>query len=191
MKPRCLLDMDGVLADFVGGICKVHNLPSPYLDSSSHGIWDTEVLWGMSATKFWKPANNLEFWINLSKTEEADALVSLVSGIFGETNVAILSAPSHDPNCIGGKMTWINKYYPQFQDRLIFGGAKEFLAGPGNYLIDDRDRNIDRFVEAGGIGIPVPRLWNRHHRKAHMALEVVETELKIRMGDYERKYTGM
>ena len=29
---RCILDMDGVLTNFVGGILKAHNIPSSYQD---------------------------------------------------------------------------------------------------------------------------------------------------------------
>ena len=51
----CFLDMDGVIADFVGGICHAHNRPYPYDEPAALGVWDIEKLWSMSAAEFCSP----------------------------------------------------------------------------------------------------------------------------------------
>lgn len=179
MKEYCFLDMDGVLADFVSGICKAHNRETPYTHIGAYGVFDMEKLWGISATQFWNPIRGKEdFWINLDKTEEADEIVNLAELRFGAENVAILTAPSIDPVSISGKREWIKKYYPQFEKKIIFASAKKFLAGHGNVLIDDRDKNIIEFTHAGGIGIRVPRLWNSDFNLANKTLLCVEKALK-------------
>lgn len=172
---RLLLDMDGVLADFVGGVCIAHNRPNPYEDPANFGKFDMEHLWGITHHEFYEPTNNVEFWANLRKTPEANALVELAEDLVGEQNVAILTAPSRADQCLIGKRAWIASHYPRYGDRLIFAPmrSKRFLAGPTNILIDDRDRNVDDFIAAGGHAVPVPRSWNRWHADRHRTLDYV------------------
>lgn len=157
------LDMDGVLVDFVGGACKAHNRPSPYTSRSALGIFEIETLWKITPDEFWKPCNTKEFWLELEKTPEADEIVQFVTKEFGVENTALLTTPSEDPQCVPAKKEWIRRYYPQFQEQMIFTKTKQFLAGDDRYLFDDRDKNIEGFIKAGGQGIIIPRLWNSRH----------------------------
>ena len=167
---KVFLDMDGVIADFLSGVSKAHNRPLPYDRPEAMGVWDTEVLWGITAKEFWAPVDNLSFWKGLDKTKEADALVDLLSFHYGEKNICILTAPSKSPWCVPGKRWWIEKHFPQFKDRMIFASAKEFLAGPNKILVDDRTQNLKHFEAAGGTGILVPRLWNHGWPHADKAM---------------------
>jgi len=173
---QCLLDMDGVIADFMKACCAAHNRPDPYLQESSLGIWETEKVWGITEREFWKPidALGLGFWDGIVKTPEADRIVELLTETFGETNIAILTAPSFDPGCVPGKMAWIKRHYPQFKKRIIFGHAKEFLSAPYRVLVDDRDKNVENFRAAGGQAILVPRPWNKAHsvKGGHILLDL-------------------
>lgn len=172
------LDMDGVIADFVGGVCAAHGKSSPYEDLNNHGVWDMESLWGMSAREFWAPCNNNpEFWDSLSKTHDADLIVETVVSRFGVDNVAILTSPSMDPQCVPGKRRWIRRRYPYLEKQMLFGSAKHFLAGPKRVLIDDRSKNIDDFEKAGGSVVCVPRLWNDLHPLAAQAADYVKMSL--------------
>jgi 5'(3')-deoxyribonucleotidase len=179
---KCFLDMDGVLADFVGGVSAAHKLQSPYenenLGISRFGVFDMEKLWGMSAEKFWEPTNNSGFWAFLSETPEAVQLVRLVNDIFGQENIAILTSPSQHEGCFKGKKEWIRKHFPQFNKNIIFGSAKEFMASPDRVLVDDRDKNIDGFEAAGGHGVLVPRAWNREWGLRDNTWEVVKERLE-------------
>lgn len=178
MITQCLLDMDGVLADFVGGVVKAHGRPYPYIHPSSYGCFDIEKIWGISAHDFWSPCDGASFWDNLGKTPEADTLVNSVCEQFGPDNVAILTAPSQSPYCVPGKRRWIERYYPQLKKNIIFGSAKKFLAAPTRVLIDDRDKNVDDFVGAGGCAILMPRLWNREYDRAADSLDITLSKLK-------------
>ena len=60
---------------------------------------------------------------------------------------------------------------------MIFTGAKKFIAGPGRWLIDDKDANVEAFRAAGGQAITVPRPWNSEHGKSHQVMETIRKEL--------------
>jgi 5'(3')-deoxyribonucleotidase len=177
MKPNvCFLDMDGVLVDFVTGICEAHGLDNPYLKPEALGEFDMAKLWGMSNTAFWRPAKNLglEFWASLKPTLYAKELVTLVESEF--ENVAILTAPSSDPSCIPGKRLWIEQHFPQFKKKIIFASAesKRLVAAANKVLIDDRDSNVEEWNQHSGIGVTFPCRWNKFHSIAHDPLSYVE-----------------
>lgn len=181
MQLRCFLDMDGVIADFMGSLLKAHGRPDPYAIPENLGKFDTEKLWGISDKEFWAPVaeNSLEFWQTIPKTKEADEIVRVVTEEFGEENIAILTAPSKDHGSVPGKRAWIKKRYPQFYKRMIFAtaGTKQFLAGPGKFLVDDKDSNFLEFNRAGGNGVLVPRPWNCQHMYQGIILELVSMEI--------------
>lgn len=159
----CFLDMDGVIVDFVGGVCKAHNRKSPYLEQSSYGVWDMEKLWGISVDEFWQPTEYPGFWRQLEPTTDAEQIVKLVTNAFGLGNIAVLTAPSDSIWCVNEKREWMKSHFPALAKNMIFTSAKRFLAGEDRVLVDDRDKNIDQFSQAGGQTILVPRLWNRKY----------------------------
>lgn len=179
---RCFLDQDGVLADFVGGACVVHGRPSPFLDAANAGEFELIKIWGMTPDQFWAPIDAVgsEFWRSLSPTAEAEAIVHLVQTTFGPDNVAVLTAPSDDPQCVPGKRAWMRQHFPQLARKMIFANAstKHFMACPGSFLVDDRDSNVQDFTRAGGQGILVPRPWNSLYGTS----AVIET---VRAGLYD------
>lgn len=158
----CFIDMDGVLVDFVSGVCEAHGRPDPYKSVDSIGIFDMEELWGITPDEFWKPTLKAGFWESLKKTPEADDLVSTCFRKFGANNCAILTSPSSDPSCVPGKCAWMREHFPILAKTMIFTSAKQFLAHKGSILIDDRDENVDKFEAAGGKAIRFPRIWNRN-----------------------------
>ena len=174
---KIFLDQDGVIADFVGGASKVHGVPPP----SSPIQWDLAKLWGMAEEEFWAPIDNLEFWSNLPKTPEADELVEFAVNRVGRENVAVLTAPSFGPFCPIGKRAWMRKNFPFLESRMIFAGpkTKQFIAGPGKVLIDDKDSNVAEWTKAHGIGVLCPRYWNT----GHPSVKDVMRYIKARVGE--------
>jgi hypothetical protein len=170
---KCFLDLDGVLVDFVGGVCKLHNIPDPYLDPVNYGVWGFAGVAGMSNNQFWDSLT-LDFWENLEWTHDGAAILHLCELAYGEHNICILTSPpaSRQDEAITGKMRWINKHLPQYARRLLVGPAKEFCASPTSVLVDDYDENIKKFNASGGRGYLYPRLWNSKHVEAANALEV-------------------
>ena len=191
MTLKVLLDMDGILADFTEGISRAHGRSNPYTqeNKSSHGRYVMEDIWGMKPSQFWSKAEEWEFWANLPKTPEADEIVQLAVGGFGLENVAVLTAPPLSMGAVPGKRIWMKEHYPQLAKRMIFTGAKEFVAAPGRMLIDDKDSNVDGWEDEGGDGILLPRLWNRRHFQANDCMDVLRREfdwklMQMRSGEH-------
>ncbi len=157
---QCLLDMDGVLVDFVKGMVEAHGLPDPYADESFIDFYFDKA-WGLSATKFWNVANR-DFWSNLDWMPDGVRILEIVELYHGHDNVCLLSSPCSQDGCVDGKLDWIKRHVPQYKRRFLFGPRKEFCAAPGRVLIDDNEDNVDAFVKCGGVGILVPRPWNRN-----------------------------
>lgn len=159
-----MIDLDGVIADFIGGACKVHNVPNPYLDKKNRGpdFWDIEKVLNIPSDKFWKDMEE-DFWENLSFTPEGSEILSIVESYFGEENCCLLTTPSYNVGCSTGKMKWIKNNLPQYYRRFFIGVPKYFLARKYSVLIDDSDANINKFRKYGGQGILIPRPWNTMH----------------------------
>lgn len=156
--------MDGVLADFLGGFYKSHGIKEcVYGNPENRGIWETDEILGMDPETFWGPTNEKGWWADLEKLPEADEMVERCFSWVGKENVCILSSPSESPFCVNEKKEWVRKHYPEFEKRMLFGSAKEFCASKRTLLIDDRDKNIDDFREAKGLGILWPQVWNKNY----------------------------
>lgn len=155
---KVLLDLDGVLVDFVRGMCESHGRENPF--DSGHTDYYLEKAWGMPESEFWAPSDCSEWWAELPKTEEADDIVDLVERYFGMENVCILTSPTLSPLSLAGKVEWIKKHYPEYSRKFLIGPQKHFCANPYNVLIDDHEINIQKFRDHHGIGILVPRPWN-------------------------------
>lgn len=149
-----LLDMDGILSNFVNAACQAHNRLYLYDLLINRGKFDMDKIWGMTPEEFWKPTNNYEFWRSMSIMPDAHQIVDLLA-IRGYT-VLICSSPSQSPHCIRGKVDWLKTHFPKLS--YAFMKHKELL---NQYpLIDDRDSNIDKH---GPNGFLYPRPWNSLH----------------------------
>lgn len=131
------VDLDGVLADFEAHLhaCgKVKEDGSPQWDALDHEWWaGIPVFHG--AKKFYHDLKELGL-------------------------VKFLSAPVPGVDSFSGKAHWIaNAFLPQrgrfaLLDLILCSGKdKQYLAGPSRVLVDDRIKNINEWVAAGGIGV--------------------------------------
>lgn len=165
LMPKLLLDMDGVLVDFVGAVCKVHKRPDPYADGKNRGEFDMSKIWNMRPAEFWNPLTP-RFWATMQPTEDCFKIVELLEKSF---DICLLSSPSANAHeSMAGKYLWIEKYLPQYKRKFLFGPCKEFCAGNGHFLVDDYDKNVDKF---GPNAFLYPRPWNRHWSSAPIALD--------------------
>lgn len=169
----CFLDMDGLLVDFVQGMCEIHNRPSPYLDKSNWGKFDDIAdLMGMSRTEFWAIAEE-EFWANLPWTVEGKDIYALAAGLFPLEQLTILSSPSWNLGSLPGKIRWLREHIPDLSRRFIFAPNKYYIAGPGKLLIDDNDINCEMWEKAGGTAFLYPRPWNSRSHEADSGLALL------------------
>lgn len=148
-----LLDMDGVIADFVGGANKAHG----YREDLDWTKWSA----GLSSEEFWEPINacSPEFWRNLEPYPWTNLLTKSLMHHFND--VYICTSPAHEP-CSSAKVEWVREHLPEYYHRrFVITNHKHLLAGPDTILIDDSDHNILKFTRAGGHGVLFPQPWNK------------------------------
>lgn len=165
-----LLDMDGVIADFVGRSIEVAGLP---VTSEMINKWDYFDEY-MSSKEFWDKIDNHEgYWENLDPYPWADDLVRTCKSL---GTVYYASAPALHHNCCEGKIKWLRKhgFMSKSKNTYMFGPDKWLMARKGRILIDDSQENIKNFNYAGGIGYLFPQTWNNGEIKIDRV-----TDLKI------------
>jgi hypothetical protein len=175
----CLLDQDGVIADFIGGACRTHGLTEnpykageTYFDLATREESEVHDVFGLEANTFWDPMN-YEWWSALPKTPDCDELLAVLKEFFGPKNIALCSAPSLNPGCMPGKVEWLKVHAPFLYRQFCFAPNKKFFAGPQRLLIDDREKNTLEFEEAGGKAFLYPRVWNRRHAEEPDAVKLL------------------
>lgn len=185
--------MDGVLADFIGGICEYHGRDNPYVKGQNLGNWSIDKYWKMSPSKFWKDVDSI-FWSTLKPTLEATWLVNFCIQQVGLNNLCVLTAPPEFEYsaAVRGKREWLAKHFPNGgRFNMLFGTAKEFCASPNHILIDDADHNVVKFREAGGKAILIPRPWNCLYNSKLSVMEHVLNEWeKLNEGEGSSRGVG-
>ena len=168
-KRKIFVDLDGVIVDFVVPAMNFHSAPIISEDQYPDGFgWNilgatnqlraTRNLPELSANKFWD-ALEYDFWLNLKMYPLADYLLGRLDAV-GEVYLA--TSPTLSSECWAAKYDWVRINLSRYKRKLVITADKSVLANPDSILIDDRDKNVDHFIEAGGCGILVPRPWNNH-----------------------------
>ena len=149
-KPTVYLDMDGVLADFFGGVEKLYGVEHwKQLTNDKTKDLKKEVIDRITGT---------DFFATLPKFSTADALIDMVKQFTGGT-FSINTSPLRGDHENSGKYkkVWISNNIEQPAEIIVTGRkesyAKNKASGTPNILIDDRPVNIQRWQGAGGYGI--------------------------------------
>jgi len=160
MISRILLDLDGVLADWVGSVAPLFGHERDYLLGAwPPGTYDIAEVLGVSTAELWRRVHEggADFWSGLEPLPWCAELLELCQGLAPTT---ILTSPSRDPSAAAGKTAWLQAQFGStFRDYLI-GPDKPACAHPGALLIDDRGTGCDAFAKAGGQTIVFPQPWN-------------------------------
>jgi hypothetical protein len=138
------LDLDGVFADFDKKISELNN-----------GIPCASVPRG----RLWASVGQYDekvgpFFESLEKMQGADTLWNFVNSNF--VNKFFLSAAGYTPkDGVGQKKRWVAKNYGNSVVCKVVTSSsdKAAFAGPNVILVDDRNKSIDPWVAAGGIGV--------------------------------------
>ena len=144
---KIYLDMDGVLADFFGGLEKFYGV--------NH--------WKMLKEESILGVKGSNFFHTLDAFDTALDLVNFVKDIASKNEMqwGINSSPLKGDmmNSAYWKRRWLEDHgWMPNVDNLIFTGRKENYAvnkfdGSPNILIDDKPTNLTRWIAKGGIGI--------------------------------------
>lgn len=135
------VDMDGVLCDFDGGVKEL--LGEPINQNNKKLFW--KKLKQMSESEL------VSHWANLDWTTQGKQLWNHVT----KFNPIILSSPGTSMRSLieRGKTEWIEKHLSPAPSDIIYETEKEKYATPTSIIIDDRDKVLDPWRAAGGIGI--------------------------------------
>ncbi|KKK96830.1 hypothetical protein LCGC14_2658820, partial [marine sediment metagenome] len=154
---RIFLDVDEPLADFVGAANTFYGVSMPKEEITK---WELPYeRYGKTHNSFWDGLNE-DFWADMPKQPWCDELVDFLESQ-DDYSVCLLTAPNRDNAT--GKQRWIRKNLPIYKDHYFIGPTKWHCAGPDSILIDDRGKNCEDFVAAGGRAIVFPAPWN--HRR--------------------------
>jgi len=159
---KVLLDLDGVITNFVGAACEFHRVANPYARSENLGVYNIEKLTGIYGDDFWGGLD-MAFWSNLPMMPFSGGIINLLEETYGQENICILTSPIRTAGCINGKMAWIKRNMPKYRRQFLIGPMKEACAHPNSILFDDCDANIERFEAAGGNAFLIPAPWNSKH----------------------------
>lgn len=173
------LDLDGVITDFVGGVCKAFGKVNPYpKETRDYSFWNA---WPEIPFKDVDAICNQEFWHNLEWVDDGRDTLRAIMGTLGLENVYLVTMPMPNLESASGKMMWINDNLPIYLGQTIITTkdvSKSLLAKPDTLLIDDKDENVDGFREAGGKALLVPRPWNRAYLQSDRTVEIVREFLE-------------
>ena len=139
-------DMDGVLTDFDLQFSKI----SPIKVKTGY---EFEKRYGKQ--KFWSivDSHGVEWWTEMPWMPEGKRLWKYLQKV--DPYVEILSAPTRHVEVSGkGKRIWVERELGKdVKLNLVKAEHKLLFAKPNNILIDDLEKNINGWKNAGGIGI--------------------------------------
>ena len=150
-KYEIYCDMDGVLVDFERG----------YEELTGKNIRGNHV---KGNADFWQPITDagVEFWTKLKWMSDGKQLWDYIK----KHKPSLLSAPSREESSRIGKHIWVENNTPGVNLILRAADKKQEFASPNAILIDDRADNIQRWKDAGGVGI--------HHTSAENTINELE-----------------
>jgi len=140
-------DMDGVLTDFEKSIKDgfLNDWNKKHKTKIKDG-WAFDAKYGKN--KFWSSVDKLglSFWSDMAWTKDGKILWNYLK----DMNINILSKPSQNKKSKEGKNIWCER---ELNLKPILSNNKEKYANENSILIDDLPKNINKWVDAGGIGI--------------------------------------
>ena len=172
-----VLDMDGVLVDFVGAANALHGR-ADYVPSA----YDYWTDWGLTDDQFWAPINaqGVDFWANIPVYPWAHELIEYAA-TFDDIAVATATTTNHG-EATAGKIAAIRSIFGHRFTGFVVTPQKHLLAQKGRLLIDDHEPNCMRFIGYGGASTLFPRPWNSNRAIAHDPLPATKAAIDIHMG---------
>lgn len=180
LEQLILLDADGVLVDFDGGVLRDAN-------ARTGMNWTKEDIKGWDMFQYLSHPEHpdiKEYCWNLvkepgwcSKLEPLPGAQEAVAELSKRGKIIVVTSPWHSPTWEGERRSWLAKHLGL---KSVFSGREKW-ALHGDFLIDDKVENVLEWFEyerCRGEGI----LWDPHHRyaphhnyrKAHSWAEVYQ-----------------
>lgn len=170
----CLIDIDGVIYDFVNHVLPYFNKPS--VKESDIKNYDMITTLNLSKKEFWYVLDKEDGIFKDGKIYSwANKLIDLCKTY--SKNIAFCSNPGNNPKHWKEKKEFQVANFPDIP--LILTQKKNLLSATNIVLIDDFKKNINAFNEGKGIGILFPQYWNdlSNFRKDNASIEYIECTL--------------
>lgn len=134
---KIFVDLDGVLVDFEKKLSEL--LGRPIKKDEDFG----------NDSKIWAKISRagIKFWNSMEWMPDGHDLWDYIK----KYKPTILSSPTNHPSSVEGKKEWLKENLPKVP--YIIEHNKTQYAKSNAILIDDREKNIKKWEEAGGIGI--------------------------------------
>lgn len=186
-KLRILLDLDEVLADFVGAALRLHKWTMPeYIKAQEEqgrlGQWNMVPTMGLAFNEWLEPIakGGPGFWRSLYPTKWLNQLLEMVQSYTNDWFIVSSPIPDILEQCHLGKLRWVcAECGPLFANRTIITSDKSLLANYKTLLIDDHEKNCKEFLAAGGNAILFTAITNPCYAQADNPLPFVEERLKL------------
>lgn len=170
-----LLDLDGVLVDFVQGCFKHFDRTDIPYESVAWNL-ESRFFPDKPASHFWSTLG-YDFWANLPWTPGGRYLLNQVVHIAGQENVLFCTSPCDTKGCAEGKIEWLKQNVPEMRKQYMITNQKHFAA-KGNILIDDHVPNCEKFIRFGGSAILYPQPWNGSVADMDFVIDTLTKKLK-------------
>jgi hypothetical protein len=162
------VDLDGVCMSMSEAAALAHGVELPLRDIPD------DYLYRVIGSKkiFWSKCRGHKFWSEIKPYVWTEKLLKTID----ESGVkwCFLSKTSRDSGSSSGKYTSIEKWFPQYLDKLwLARGTKSYMAAPGKGLLDDKFVNIAEWQDAGGFGIHWPELHPSQVDEAEKRIEEI------------------
>ena len=141
---RIFIDMDGVLVDFLAGVSDMLGRPLTS-DDYGHSEYDERK----------EELTNKRLFRNLPPMVDYHELIGYVKHTGLPWEILTAAGAINRNIVVYDKNEWIKQYVdPYVVVTCTYSGTqKAVFAQKGNVLIDDRQKNIKAWEDAGGIGI--------------------------------------
>ncbi len=176
---RVLLDMDGVLVDFLSGWLKLTGRTAP--DPWPAGEQELSKVFPDLQPHHVMTGCDEKFWTELPMMPDAMSLIAALVSMFRREDIVLVTSIIGTPASAAGKIHWIFRNLPMFSGQYMITPCRNNLADGDTLLIDDQTSHVWSFLKAGGKAIIVPRPWNSEHRNAHMSTKTVLAEVALFM----------
>lgn len=169
-KPRLLLDVDGIVADFVGAAVKVMSEKSGRRISSDDVVhWEvTSVLDDHAVREACKEEFNKAGFC--SAFEVYDGAQAAVRRLQELTELFFVTAPMRSsPTWMPERVSWLERHFAVDHRHVVFASKKHIISG--DFMVDDAPGNIAPWLASnpGSVGLLWDRPYNRGPDAAGMA----------------------
>ncbi len=176
---RIILDMDGVIVDWMRGIHKamgwnyVPENETSWTFYKNHGVTIKDL----------EEKCSHGFWCRLPWMPDGVEIFNLLEALYGKENIYLVSHQLTPTNFGGtsGKQSWVLKEIgSDYINRLFVTTASKsiFACDKDCILVDDRPENCDEFIAAGGSAILVPAYHNKNRDWCNQRVDFIEERLK-------------